>query len=216
MLRFSLVFVLTLSSITARSKNNQQLLAEQNLKNEHDLLAKHTIINSIWFESNCLQIIKSMQFKQLNSCKLIDSDSINAYVLSHGSVYFTAAMMQQLRNKHQWASIIAHENAHLQLNHYLKLLQYLQNPSVFFPKSKLKKLLKKQEEQADKWAKDKLKQHGYDEKQIYFFLKRVSAIKNKKSYSHIRPSKRADKSPKNEIIDQEFIEKLKHIIQSQK
>jgi len=192
------------------AQNNEKLIDEASLRNENALLNKYSIIESEWFEKTCMDISSKMKFHKITQCKLFDSHHINAYVLSNGHVYFSQAMMKLIKNKHQWASILAHENAHLELRHYKKILKKIQNPGIFFPKSKIKKMMIKHEEQADDWSKDRLIKFGYDPKQIYYFLQRVIRSNgNNKSKSHLKPSKRTEKNLEDEIINKNLINLIK-------
>ena len=201
--------LLFLFSLPIMAQDNVKLLAEATKKQEKALLEKHRTLSSHWLEKSCLQLAQELEFNKINQCNFIESSQINAYVLANGHVYFTLSLMHQIKNKHQWAAIIAHENAHLELDHYIKTLEKYQNPDLFFPKSKIKKMMREHEKQADDWSSNKLKEKGFDDEQIYFFLKRVESIKgNQKSNSHIQLSKRIKKSDNFEIIDEDLIDAI--------
>ncbi len=186
---------------------NEQLQLQQWTKtNETKLLNKYPIQPSTWFEAECMKLAKSMNFRQINQCHLFQSDHVNAYVFNNGHVYFSTAMMKFIKNKHQWASILAHENAHIELNHYIKTLKQIQKPGIFFPKRRLKKLLKDHERQADFWAANKLKEYKFNPEQITYFLKRVEEVKSKKkSKYHLKVSKRVIETQKPEIMNDQVI-----------
>ena len=205
-----MIFVLfILTSLPLVAKDNAEILSETTLLHEKNLLNKYSVKPSQWLEKNCMEMAIKMDFDQINQCKIINSDQINAYVLVNGHVYFSLAMMQQIKNKHQWAAILAHENAHLELNHYLKTLEKYQNPGLFFPKSKIKKMMRKHENQADDWSRKRLQEYGYDNEQIYFFMQRVIKINgNKKTNSHIQPSKRSKRNNSIEIIDEKLVKSI--------
>jgi len=210
--RLQTSFFLLLFSTQLIAQTDEQNLADWTKNNEQHLIEKYKIIQSDWFEKGCLLLAKKMQFNKLDECKLFQSEHINAYVFDNGHVYFSLALMQQIRNKHQWASILAHENAHIELHHYLKSLKKIKNPGVFFPQSKIKKTLKKHEQQADQWAQQKLNQFGFDATQIYYFLQRVENIKgNIKSHTHSKLSKRIKKTDIEEIKDQTLISHIQDL-----
>lgn len=203
--------IIALTSLSSVAKDNVQLLSEATQSQEDNLLEKHTVLSSQWFEKYCMQLANDMDFDDINQCKIIDSPHINAYVLANGHVYFSLNLLKQINNKHQLASILAHENAHLELDHYTKRLERYQNPGVFFPKSKFKKMLKKHESQADDWSKKQLNNYGFDSSQIYFFMQRVIKINgNKRTNTHIKPSKRMKKNNSAELIDKKLI---RHILE---
>ncbi len=205
---FIYLFLATLS-LSVFAKSDKQQLAEWTIENENKLLINYPTIKSTWFEVTCLELAKSMHFNQLNQCRLFKSDHINAYVFNNGHVYFSSAMMALINNKHQWASILAHENAHIELQHYLKTLQKIKQPGFFFPKRKIKKLIRNNEQEADNWSEKKLQEYGFQTNQIVFFLKRVKTIQAKnKSKTHLKLSKRITTTKKPEILDEHLRYKL--------
>jgi hypothetical protein len=205
-------FVLICSSFQLFAKTDEQLLADWTKKNEPLLLKNNEVIESSWFQEECLALAKQMEFTQINQCHLLDSKNINAYVFNNGHVYFTNAMMHLIKNKHQWASILAHENGHLVLKHYLKTINKIKKPGFFFPKHKVNNRLKQNEVEADEWAKNKLFEFKMDGSQIYYFLKRVESIKGKsKSKNHLKISKRIKHPKEREVIDQQLINNLRKL-----
>ncbi len=201
-----ILVILAFFTFPSMAKSNSEILFERTQLLEKNLLENNKILPSPLLEKKCMDMAKSMLFNQIKQCKIIDSTQINAYVLANGHVYFSVAMMQQIKNEHQWAAILAHENAHLELNHYEKTLIKLQKPGLFFPKLKIKKMMRKHENQADEWSMKHLKKMGYDADQNYFFMQRVIKILgNRRSNSHIKTSKRAKSSNSTELIDAELI-----------
>ena len=169
-------------------------------------MAKYEEIKSDWFSNQCHQLIEDLHLEQLKNCKLIKSKYSNAYVLANGDVYFTLSMMKLIHNKHQWAVILAHENAHLELKHYQQLADKIQNPDFFFPKKKYKKLREKVELEADDWAKTIVEKHGFNSDQVSYYLQRIESGKKDK-----RTSQKIKKDDANEIIDLELIESIAEI-----
>jgi len=206
------LYLLFLLPLSVLAKDNIKILAETTKLQEQTLLRNYSILPSPNLEKYCLQLTQVMQFQRINQCHIIKTEHINAYVLANGHVYFSLGMMKQIKNQHQWAAILAHENAHLELNHYLKMLEKYQNPGVFFPKSKIKKMHKLHEKQADDWSHKKLTQYGFDPNQIYYFMQRVNQKNgNKKTYSHIKPSKRIKKNNGVEAIDEKLIQMISNL-----
>lgn len=202
---YILNFLLIILSPQSFAQDDEQILDQWTKANELKFVEKYDLIHSQWFENECLNLAKLLRFNKINKCSLIKSPHINAYVFNNGHVYFSAAMVKLINNKHQLASILAHENAHVELSHYLINLQTLKNPPIFFPKSKYKKQLKKHEEQADAWAEKSLQRFGFDPTQISYFLKRVEELdKSHHSSTHLKISKRIKKKLSKEIINSEF------------
>ena len=207
----SFILILINTQIFAKSfgQAEQQQLLEWTQENESNLIEQYPIVHSKWFEKACLDLTKVLQFKEIVTCQLFDSKQINAYVFNNGHVYFSTALMKLIRNKHQWASILAHENAHIELQHYLKTVRKINHPGFFFPKKRIKKLLKKHEKEADDWSEKQLKKMGFYPRQIGFFLKRVQNNKNIKTKNqHLKISKRIHKSTFDEIIDEDLIKQI--------
>lgn len=195
------------SQLWAQSEVSQ--LQEWTEENEKMLQEKYHLIKSDWFEQQCLALVNKLEFNKIYQCQLFKSDSINAYVFDNGHVYFSHTMFKMFVNKHQWASVLAHENAHIELQHYLKVLKKMQNPGVFFPKRKIKKMLEKHEQEADDWAYQKLVEFNMDPTQISYFLKRVSKLKMVKvNNTHHKINKRIRDSINHEMIDQKFIKSI--------
>jgi predicted Zn-dependent protease len=114
-------------------------------------------------------------------------------------------MMQLINNEHQWAFILAHENSHLELNHYILRLKKFEKPGVFFTKTRLNRFMIQQEDEADEWASNYLEQNGFDESQIYYFLNRVLMTQEvDHSGNHKKLKKRIKKISSPEIIDSGF------------
>ncbi len=210
---YVLNFVLILSSFQLFAQTDEQLLADWTKKNEQILLKNNEVIESSWFQEKCLALAKQMEFTHVKQCHLLDSKTINAYVFNNGHVYFTSAMMRLINNKHQWASILAHENGHLVLKHYLKTLQKVKKPGFFFPKHKVNKRLKQNELEADEWAKNKLLEFKMDDSQIYYFLQRVESIKGpSKTKAHLKNTKRIKRPHEKEVMDKLLIKHLELVL----
>ena len=195
--------------------SDEKQLANWTVSNENKLIDKHQIIQSKWFEENCLSIAKTMKFNKITQCKLFKSKNINAYVFNNGHVYFSTSMASLIKNKHQWASILAHENAHIELKHYLKTLKKIKKPGVLFPKSRIKKLIKQHEQDADDWAENKLIEFNFDTSQIFYFFQRVKNIQGDlETSTHLKLSKRVKLNAQQEIIDLEITTPLQKSLDS--
>jgi len=204
--------ILILLTFSVLAKNDQQQLTEWTIENEKKLLSDFPTVESSWFEKTCLELAKSMRFNQLTQCKLFKSDHINAYVFNNGHVYFSTSMMELINNKHQWAAILAHEYAHIELGHYLQTLKKIKNPGFFFPKKKIKTLIKKNEQSADKWSEMTLQEFGYKYNQIVYFFKRLKTSQGEnRNKTHLKLSKRIKNTKQPEIIDKPLADKLQQL-----
>lgn len=204
-------FLLAILSGTVWSKTDIEILDEWTKINETKLVQKYPKIHSKWFETECLSLANNLQFKHINKCQIFNSEIVNAYVFNNGHVYFSLGMMQQIYNQHQWAAALAHENAHVVLQHYLKMLKKLKKPGVFFPKSKIKKMMKRHEAEADLWSEQQLKDKDMDYSQINYFFERVKTLKAHGKNTHLKLSKRIKHAKYPEIIDKELIKSIKEL-----
>ena len=208
-------FFLITFNFQAFAISDEKHLANWTVSNENKLTKKHQMIQSKWFEESCLSIAKTMKFNKINQCKLFESNNINAYVFNNGHVYFSTSMAALIKNKHQWASILAHENAHIELKHYLKTLKKIKRPGVFFPKSRIKKLIKQHEQDADDWSENKLIEFNFDTSQIFYFFERVKDIQGDSGTStHLKLSKRIKLNEQQEIIDLDITTSLQQTLGS--
>lgn len=172
---------------------------------EKTLLDTYDVLESPAFESRCLALAAKLDLAEVKSCKLLNTDNINAFAMQSGTIYFTKGMMSLFNNAQQWSFVLAHENAHLVLNHLEKRVKKLKKPGVFFTKTRVKKLLKKQEKEADEWASDWLKRFDVDEQQLSYFLSRAEkSLKNRQSKYHLKLKNRTPKANSKEIVDCEF------------
>ncbi|WP_395373026.1 M48 family metalloprotease [Marinicella sp. W31] len=151
----------------------QKLILELADSVEKQLLNQYPLMHSVEFESLCFGLAAELKAAKLRTCRLIHAPFDNAYALANGNVYVTTSLLKKIRNLHQLGHILAHEWAHLELRHHLKLALKYQNPGVFFPKSKIKKMRKKHEREADTWANEKLHEKGYRIDQMIFVFARL-------------------------------------------
>ena len=207
------IFILSLWFGSVFAQSDESLIQEWTLKNESKLIEEYQIIDSDWFEQTCLQLALQLDFRQIVQCKLLRSDEINAYVFNNGHVYFTSSMLQLFTNKHQWAIVLAHENGHVVLKHYVKMLRKMNKPGIFFPKRRIKKMLQRHEKEADDYAKEVIQQHEFDYSQISYFLKKVQKLSVKpKNKTHLKLSRRIDTEPQKEQINQQMLIKIKQVL----
>lgn len=196
---------LTFVSLDARSSKYDETLLKMAKDIERQLFSRYSLINSVYFESICLGIAKEFNIKNLKSCRLIQAPYDNAYALANGQVYITVPLLKKTRNIHQLAHILAHEWAHLALQHHVKLADKYANPGFFFPKSAIKKMRKKHELEADIWAEKKLLEHRYQIEQIDFLFSR---IQKNNPHNYQLKSRHTNKDLKKEVHDPEWIQFL--------
>lgn len=178
--------------------------------NEEYLLKNHNIIQSEWFNKQCLNIIQTLHLKRIQKCQLLDSNHNNAYVLPNGNAYITIELLKKLRNHHQLAVILAHENAHIELNHYQIMLDKIRNPGFFFSKRKFKKMMEKNEKEADQWAKETANKYNIDFSQIRFYLSRIDKNKSDERIKSIEENNKKS----TEFMDDQFIFQVQLITNS--
>lgn len=172
---------------------------------EQQLLSRYKLSSNEGFRNKCQSFIKQLRFNQAFKCLLLETEDINAFAFDNGNIYITQGMLDQFKNKHQWASVISHEAGHVVLNHFSKRAKKIKKPGFFFTKSRLKKFIKKQEKEADIWAKTQLMNHGFDADQVSFVLARLEGKKVYNSKFHLNLSARGDESIHSEIVDDDLI-----------
>lgn len=131
---------------------------------------------------------------------VLDSDEINAFATPGGHIFLTKGIIRCTKNEDALAAVIAHEIAHIQLNHATKAIRSSRTAEAFdsigeitqtaLSKTKLKEVVnamdsgvgdimdtlttsgysKKQEFEADKKALDLLYDAGYDPKGLVEML----------------------------------------------
>lgn len=61
---------------------------------------------------------------------VLDSEAVNAFAAPGGYVLITKGLYRRLQNEHQLAGVLAHEIAHVQLRHQLKLIQQARQTDI--------------------------------------------------------------------------------------
>ena len=212
-LKLTYFFLFSLLSIAVaadkKTQDDQELLLELAEKVEQRLLSQYPVMHSTEFEALCFGLAREFETARLRSCRLIQAPFDNAYALANGNVYITTTLLKKIRNLHQLGHILGHEWAHLELKHHIKLARKYQKPGFFFPKSKLKKMRKKHEREADDWANNKLKQNGYRTDQMGFVFERLQKS-NDTIFSREHPPL-ASRSKNNATTEEEHPELVKLI-----
>ncbi len=131
----------------------------------HNLIQKHGLYESPQWQQRCQQVTE--QLKLTAHCQLLNHSAPNAYAFADGVIMINQGLLKMIKNPDQMAHILAHEQAHLTLQHHQELAQFIRKPPLLFPKKKLKKLRHQQELAADDWANDHLVRHQFDPRQIH-------------------------------------------------
>ena len=156
------------------------------------LIKKHGLIHSPILNNNIHNILNRMMIS--SDCQVLDSDTVNAFALSDGSLIISLGLLKLTQNPDQMAHIMAHEYAHFELNHHQQLTTFTKKPPLFFPKKKLQKLRKKQEQAADEWANKRLQTYGLDPNQVHHLWQQLSQSEKLQKWSdHSQLSHRINK-----------------------
>lgn len=136
------------------------------------------------WQKKCRSLMGALQLNLFKKCLIIQAPFANAYALANGNVVLTEMLLQNINNDDQLAHILAHEHAHLRLNHFQQTQQLLNNPPKLFTKSRIKKFYRNLEQQADQAADQKLLQLARDPLQIHHYLLRTEQQNDEHSNDH--------------------------------
>jgi len=208
MKRLILSFVLLSFALPVFSEMHNQNLG----KMEKLLLEQFPIRASSEFNKDCMSVILKLKVESNYRCYLLESEDPNAFIFESGRIYISIGMLKLFRNQDQWASIVAHEIAHIELSHHKERLKKIKKPGFFFTKSRLKKLIKKQEKEADDWSYKQLKLRGLDPNQVAHLIQRLSETNLSSSDFHINYSSRQKNLKLGvEHKDKILIEKIQNV-----
>ncbi len=170
-------------SWVSEAANDAKLLASAQSQ-EQNLIATYGLSQRFDWRNKCLELINALALAQFNQCKVIKAHFANAYSMAHGSVLLTEGLLQNIYNDDQLAHILAHEHAHLTLNHHQQAAQLVQNPPKLFTKSRINKFYRYIEQQADLTADEWLSAHDRDPLQIHHYLLRIEQSTDEHSNDH--------------------------------
>lgn len=145
-------------------------------------------------QQQCQQLINELALTQFKTCQLLDADFANAYAFAHGTVMLTRGLFVSMNNSDQLAHVLAHEHAHLAMNHHQQAQQLINHPPVFFTKSRIKKFYRQIEQQADRAATEMLLAHQRDPLQIHHYLMRIEQQVKAASQDHQQLKDRIQRS----------------------
>lgn len=179
---------------------NPELLASAQ-KQESALIERYGLLAHPAWQQKCDALIQELELTRFKQCKLLQAPFANAYSLAHGHVIITAGLLKNIRNDDQLAHVLAHEHAHLALNHHQQAQELVNNPPIFFTKSRIKKFYRSMEQQADASADQLLEQLGRDPLQIQHYLKRVKQSGQEQSNDHqkLKDRIKSGQLPKEQI-----------------
>ncbi len=172
------------SSITAQTYENHSSLLKDAEQQQNKLIASHGHSNQTKWQRKCHQMIESLQLTQFKDCIVIKATFANAYAMAHGSVILTEGLLKNINNDDQLAHILAHEHAHLVLQHHQQAQKLVNNPPKFFTKSRVKKFYRQIEQQADQSADQWLIKFKLDPLQINHYLMRIEKTAKEHSNDH--------------------------------
>ncbi len=180
-------------------------LFKQAALQQQKMIEKYGLVDHPWWQQQCDHLIDQMQLNRFDDCLIIGADFANAYSLAHGVLLLTKGLLLNINNSDQLAHIMAHEHAHLELNHHQQAMEMVNNPPTFFTKSRLKKFYRKIEHEADEVADEKLDAQQKDAKQIHHYLIRIESQIQESSSDHQKISQRiVRKNLPPEWIDEQW------------
>jgi len=201
--KYVLVMLLLLGFVVEAKNNSLETQATEQL---NAILEKHGLVTNPKWHTVCLSLIEALSLNLFNECLVIDAKYPNAYSFANGKVAITWGLLNQIRNNDQLAHILAHEHAHLSLNHHQQVQNMLLNPPTFFTKSRFKRFHRKLEKEADEYAEQVLLAHQKDPLQIHHYLKRIEPWLDEVSQDHEKLKKRIQ----TEALPAEFTETFWH------
>ncbi|WP_223786740.1 M48 family metalloprotease [Marinicella meishanensis] len=185
----------------ADSDLNQRLLQDAE-QQQAQMVTRHGLHPDARWANKCQLLIEHLALERFQSCLVLDADHANAYALAHGVVMLTQGLLSQINNDHQLAHVLAHEHAHLLLDHHLQAAKKIQNPPTFFTKSRLKKFYRQLEHDADQAANEWLLAQQMDPQQIHHYYLRIEPQVRDKKADHDKLSDRIQRHGlPHEIID---------------
>jgi hypothetical protein len=180
---------------------SQRLRADAD-QQQQQLIERHGLHPNPLWQSKCQTLIRQLSLNRFTACLVLTADHANAYALANGTVMLTQGLLSHIKNDHQLAHVLAHEHAHLRLNHHQLAAQKMLDPPTFFTKSRLKKFYRQLEQDADQDANEWLLQRQMDPAQIHHYYLRIEPLVRDKKADH---DKLADRIQRRglppEIID---------------
>jgi len=177
------LLILLLGNLVNAAATDQVLLNAAR-QQQDQLVEQFGLADVPFWQQSCDQQIAALHLSAFESCQIINAGFANAYSLAHGVVILTSGLMRQINNDDQLAHVLAHEHAHLTMNHHQQAQALVNDPPMLFTKSRIKKFYRKIEQQADEAATEWLKQQHRDALQIHHYLRRVELSTTEQSADH--------------------------------
>jgi|GEM_PF-2301594 len=165
-------------------------LPQQAQQQVQQLVDKHGELSGSGWHRRCQSWVTRLALTRFQRCVIIDAPFANAYASAAGDLVLTRGLLEHINNDHQLAHILAHEHAHLLLNHHQQTQAMLADPPVFFTKTKIKKFYRKLEQQADDAAHKTLVEIQLDPSQINHLWQRLAQTTSEHSHTHTRLKQR--------------------------
>ncbi len=201
----SVILLLSFPSLaTTQTYDNHSRLIIDAQRQQQKLIESHGHSQQVKWVEKCHHMIKSMQLIQFKDCFVIKATFANAYSLAHGTVILTEGLLKNINNDDQLAHILAHEHAHLVLNHHQQAQNLVNNPPKFFTKSRIKKFYRNIEQQADQAADQWLIDLNLDHLQVNHYLMRIEKTSKEHSNDHQKLKQRIQRSDLPEEMVESF------------
>ncbi len=171
-------------SLAKEASDPVSALEQDAEKQQRLLIEKYGISQHPGWAIKCQSMIKQLNLMKFELCQVLAANHANAYSLANGVVLLTEGLLSNINNKHQLAHVLAHEHAHLALEHHQQAQTMVNNPPVFFTKSRLKKFYREMEHAADLAANELLIKHQMDHLQIHHYLQRIEQTTTERSAGH--------------------------------
>lgn len=188
---FALLLLLIGTSIAAnRTHQKNSTLPENAERQQQKLIDAYGLSQRLVWQEKCDAMIATLELTQFERCLIIKAPFANAYSLAHNNVILTVGLLKNISNDDQLAHILAHEHAHLKLNHHQQAEQLVNNPPKLFTKSRIKKFYRDIEQQADQVADELLIRLQRDPLQINHYLLRIEQTTKEHSNDHPKMKQR--------------------------
>ena len=159
-------------------------LPQQARQQVQQLITEHGVLADSGWYRRCQTWVERLALTQFKRCLIINAPFANAYASAAGDLVLTRGLLKHINNDHQLAHILAHEHAHLLLDHHQQTQVMLADPPVFFTKTKIKKFYRQLEQQADDAAHDTLVENQLDPSQINHLWQRLAQITSEHGRTH--------------------------------
>ena len=202
---FALLLLLIGTGIAAnRTHQKTSTLPENAERQQQKLIEAYGLSQHPAWQEKCDAMLAALGLVEFTQCLIIKASFANAYSLAHGTVILTEGLLQNINNDDQLAHILAHEHAHLKLNHHQQAEQMINNPPKLFTKSRIKKFYRDIELQADQAADELLIRLQRDPLQINHYLLRIEQTTKEHSNDHPKLKQRIQRNDLTDEVIESF------------